>query len=253
MQHGGFLAFVPGVRIAALGLVPVLWLGCEDGQSVEDTVDAKPGIQQVGSADGPLLDEDEACEALHEALVDATDSNGCSDVSVPECPGLIRPGGSLACVRFSEESVDECVATIGAYGSCKDFVREACVVVAVVDETSAGCVPPAPPSLDAGADDAGLADDDDDVADDDVADDDVADDDVAGDDDSNEDAGADDDVPSDDDVADDDGTALADAGEMLDASRGLTDSGSGAAPSTDSGAFIVDSGSSNLDAGDASR
>jgi hypothetical protein len=226
MQLGGYLALASNVRTTALGLVTLLWCGCDDGQSVEATIDAKPGIQQ-GSADGPLLDEGEACEALYEALIDAKSS--CGDVTVAECPELIRPGGSLACVRYSEESVRECVAAIEEYSSCKDFVRDACVVVAVVDESTDGCVPPGPDE-DAGPDDTT----DDDAADDDAADDDAADDDAA------DDAGGDDDVggPSDaGDTSDD-----ASTGELLDS--GLVEASEAGSGSSDAGTpLVVDSGS----------
>lgn len=159
-----------------MSLGPWLTFACAAEQTVEPTVDAKPGIRQVGSADGPLLDEDAACAELREALVDATSRLDCDDVAVQECPELIRPAGSLACLRFSEESVDACVGAIEGHGSCSDFTREACVVVAVTSERTEGCVPPG--AADGGPDEPG----DDDAADDDVADDDVADDDAADDD-----------------------------------------------------------------------
>jgi hypothetical protein len=225
------------VHTLALGLLSVFGSGCDEGQSLEATIDAKPGIQQVGSADGPLLDEDEACQALYDALVDAKDSNGCDDVVVAECPDLVRPGGSLACVRYAEESVDECVSRVEGYGSCKDFVRDACVIVAVVNETSEGCVPPGPNGDDAGADDdAGLADDD--AADDDAADDDAADDDDPADDDP----GA-----ADDDISEDGGS-----GDGVDAST-VGDSGPEMGP--EAGTTPIDSGtdSGSADAEDASR
>lgn len=244
MQHGGLPGFVPRVRTVAVGLLPFLWLGCDDGQSLEATIDAKPGIEQVGSADGPLLDEDAACMQLYQALLGAKDSNGCDEVAVAECPELIRPGGSLACVRYSQDSVDQCVAAIGDYSSCKDFVRDACVVVAVVGETSAGCVPPGP-QQDAGSFDAGAGDDD--SGDDDLG----SDDDVA-----SQDAGADDDTTSDDDVGDDDAMGPADAGSdvMADASAPQVDSGVASAPDAGGGApdaAVADSGAGGPDAGDA--
>lgn len=139
---------------------------CEDEHTIEDTVDARPGVEQVGSADGPLLDEAEACESLRDALLDARSDNGCEDeVAVPVCPDLIRPGGSLACVRYSQESIDECASRAEAYESCGDFVSDACIVVAVVSEMSEGCVPPG--AADSGADDDVDAGGGDDVSDDD--------------------------------------------------------------------------------------
>lgn len=150
MQHGCLRAFVSS-RAGLLGLWSLVGLGCDDAQSVEPTVDPRPGIEQVGSADGALLDEDEACEALHEALSATKAQHGCDEVAVSQCPDLIRPAGSLACVRYAEASVEACVAAIEEYSSCRHFVTDACVIVAVVDEQSEGCVPPGSP-VDAGAD-----------------------------------------------------------------------------------------------------
>lgn len=116
--------------------------GCEEAHTTEPTVEARPGIEQVGDADGPLLDEDEACEQLKNALEEAKADNDCDDVSVPQCPELVRPGGSLACVRFAQDSVEGCVERIADYDACGDFVLNACVVVAVVDEMTEGCIPP---------------------------------------------------------------------------------------------------------------
>lgn len=148
--------------------LPLAWglCACEDEHTIEDTVDARPGVEQVGSADGPLLDEAEACDSLRDALLTAQGDNGCEDeVVVPVCPDLIRPGGSLACVRYSEESIVECVSRAEAYESCRDFVSDACIVVAVVSEMSEGCVPPG--AVDSGTDDDVDAGGGDDVSDDD--------------------------------------------------------------------------------------
>lgn len=230
MPLGGLPVRSPNAR-TVLGTLPLLlWFACDDGQTVESTVDARPGIEQVGSAEGPLLDEDEACAALRDALLDSVDSNGCDEVVVPACPELIRPGGSLACLRFSEDSVSECVDSVREYDSCRDFVREACVVVAVVGETSDGCVPPGPDD-DAGADDdAGLADDD--FADDDFADDDLADDDPdAGDDDA-----------SDDDTSADGGELPSDGGRGNPADSGSGGPEAGPGPDDSGPGLAVDSG-----------
>jgi hypothetical protein len=230
--------------------------GCETEQTLEPTVDARPGIEQVGSAEGPLLDEGEACERLREVLVAARDRENCDDVVIEECPGLVRPGGSLACLRFSEESIDACSERVGEYDSCRDFENDACIVVAVVDEMTEGCVPPGPPSDGGADDDATEPDGSDDDSDDDVADDDVGfDDDVppvdAGEDD---DVGSDDDAASaDDDVTPDDAGSADDDGEV----STVPDS---SAPVPDSGPTEVDAsseddpsdaGASVSDAGDA--
>lgn len=236
----------PRAAISLLALALALTAsGCGTEQTSEATVDARPGIEQVGSADGPLIDEDEACERLHVAFDAARDRHNCSDIVVPDCPELIRPGGSLACLRFAEESVSECVHRLGTYESCADFGNDACVVLAVLDEKSEGCVPPGPPP-DAGSDDdegpfdSGAGEDDDvTAADDDVSDDDFADDDSA-DDDSADPSDGGPTEPADDDVS------VSDSGVPSAVDSGVSEPpGSG----PDASASDADSGASPLDAG----
>ncbi len=132
------------------GLVALV--ACTDKRTGGEERRARPGIVQVGSADGPLLDEDEACERLSQILSDAADTLGCDaeEVEIAACPELIRPGGSVACRRFSEESLDECEQSVGDYASCGDFISERCILVAVLDEFSEDCQMPGP--ADSGAD-----------------------------------------------------------------------------------------------------
>src|SRR5689334_19247422 len=115
--------------------------GCEEERSVPAPDKAEPGITQ-GPADGPLIDEDEACQAYRKAVTKRGDALGCDDLEVAECPELIRPAGATACTRFTKSSVDECTDLIESYGSCDDFSLRRCVLVSVVDEKSEGCVPP---------------------------------------------------------------------------------------------------------------
>lgn len=123
---------------------------CEDERSGGEDVAARPALTQVGSAEGPFLDEDVACEAIRAVLVDARDSLDCDDIAVPQCPDLIRPGGTIACTRFTERSVDGCLETTTEYQSCSDFSRRRCLLVSALDERTAGCVLPG--TLDGGAD-----------------------------------------------------------------------------------------------------
>ncbi len=131
-----------------LGCVGTL-TACEEEKKLEEPFDARRGLSQLGDAEPPFLDEDEACERMSEALNDRQESLGCDEVQIAACPALIRPAGSLACVQYSESSVDECVEVIGSYKTCRDFNRKGCYAIAVVDEKVEGCVLPGP--ADAGA------------------------------------------------------------------------------------------------------
>lgn len=139
--------------IAAVSLV-----GCEGERSGGEDQDARPGLIQVGSVEGPLLDEAEACERLHTALLTASERLECSTSRVPACPDLVRPAGTAACTRFSEESIEACEDQLSDYESCEDFTRRRCFVVSVLDQRSEGCLPEAgvDGGTDAGGPDAGL-------------------------------------------------------------------------------------------------
>ncbi len=127
-----------------LGFLLAAWgTGCEESRGAGEERAAQPRLQQVGSADGPLVDEDVACERYREALLEAVESTSCEDeVTVAECPELIRPAGSAACTQFSEESLDVCEEALAGYEGCNDFSRKRCILVSVLDELTPGCVPP---------------------------------------------------------------------------------------------------------------
>lgn len=124
--------------------------GCEEQRGEGEERAARPGVVQVAGADGPLIDEDEACERLHTVLSATRDELSCGNVDVLECPSLVRPAGSAACRRFSEESVAACEAIVAEYEDCEDFRRRRCYLVVVLDESSPDCVPPEPSQPDAG-------------------------------------------------------------------------------------------------------
>jgi hypothetical protein len=125
-------------------------LGCEEKREPKKAVAASPGISQA-SADGPLVDEDKACEQFRNALTGIVDDLSCSDVEVPACPELIRPAGSAACNRFSQGSLDECIEQIAKYETCDDLTFRRCVLVADLSAKTEGCVVPGT-VIDAGGD-----------------------------------------------------------------------------------------------------
>lgn len=129
--------------------------GCAEEHQLEDTVDSRPGVSQPSELGGALFDEGDACQRMETALQAKKSSLNCESVAVSACPGLIRPAGSLACVRYTQASVNACVERIGGYSACGDFRLKACLVSAVADQTSPGCVPPSGVGgADAGAPDA---------------------------------------------------------------------------------------------------
>jgi hypothetical protein len=146
---------------AALGvfIVATIASSCDLQRTEEPRVAASVGITQLAEADGALIDEESACQSLRDALLSARESNGCHDLDVLKCPQLIRPGGSLACRRFVEESLEACAEEIRHYNDCHRLEQPACVVVAVTDATSEGCIAPmAWTDADAGAAEERLAD-----------------------------------------------------------------------------------------------
>lgn len=117
-------------------------LGCEEERDVPAPTAAVPGIDQDDDAKGPFVDEDVACETFRDAVLERKDDLGCKEVTVAECPDLVRPAGSLACTRFTKKSLDDCTSRIEGYNECGDFGLSRCLLVSAVNETTGGCVPP---------------------------------------------------------------------------------------------------------------
>lgn len=165
------MATMPGMTRSRSGslvvIAAVVLAGCEEERSGGEEREARPGLVQVGSAEGPLLDEDEACGRLRDALLAASERISCSTLRVAACPELVRAAGTAACTRFSEESVEACEELTSVYETCEDFTQRRCLVVSVLEERSEGCWLPGADAgtdggtdagTDAGAPDSGLLD-----------------------------------------------------------------------------------------------
>jgi len=121
-------------------LVAGIAAACGSDVGLEDTVPAQPGFSMPDGGGAPITEE-AACGRIKSALDETRDRLKCPAVETV-CPGYIRPGTSAACLEYDEATVAACEAKIRAYGRCSDFDQHRCIVSAIPDSHSAGCVPP---------------------------------------------------------------------------------------------------------------
>lgn len=143
-----------GLWIAGLGFVVSSCADDSGGAAPvpsAETVESRPGIVQVGDEKGPVLDEADACQQFRSGLTRNLERLECDDVAVLECPVLIQPLGTLACISYSKASVEQCVAAFDAADDCTEVLPGACILTAVPSTLSPGCAV----TGDGGATDAG--------------------------------------------------------------------------------------------------
>ncbi len=159
------------IGAARLGALLVFSLaGCSEERSNGEVQSARPGIEQAADADGPLLDSEQTCQRLFEALTGSAEDLACDgdDVGIDECPSLVSLHTSPECVQYSEQSLESCEEAIADYESCADFAARRCVLVAVTQLDSEPCLAGLSPDagsandgeLDAGDPDSGVDGDD---------------------------------------------------------------------------------------------
>lgn len=102
-----------------MGLGAAALLGsCSKSEDTEPFVPAVEGATQPESGGAPLS-EDEACERLLSAAVDAYEQLGCSPPTFPDCPGFVRPAGGSGCYEYSADSVEACEERYKAATDCR--------------------------------------------------------------------------------------------------------------------------------------
>jgi hypothetical protein len=93
-----------GLYVAAALLLSA---SCTTDEDTEPHVPAKAAATQPEGG-GALLREDDACDRLLSAAIDAYERLGCDQPSFPECPAFIRPGGGSGCYEYQEGSLEAC-------------------------------------------------------------------------------------------------------------------------------------------------
>ena len=127
----------------ALALSGLLYASCTSSEDTEPFLPPVIGAQQPEGG-GDLMSEEDACERLRAAALDAYDSLGCDEPDFEECPAFLRPAGGSGCYEYSAASVDACEEAYGEARSCRDL--SPCVAVAVQNLELASCELPAVPS-----------------------------------------------------------------------------------------------------------
>jgi hypothetical protein len=103
-----------------LAVTALLFSSCASDEDTEPHVPAETGATQP-EAGGALLSEEDACERLRSAALDAYDRLGCEVPTYPACPGFLRPGGGSGCYEYSEDSVEACEQAYEAAPSCRSL------------------------------------------------------------------------------------------------------------------------------------
>jgi hypothetical protein len=128
----------------ALALSGLLYASCTSSEDTEPFLPPVLGAQQPEGG-GDLVSEDDACERLRSAALDAYDSLGCDEPDFEACPAFLRPAGGSGCYEYSADSVDACEEAYEAATSCRAL--SPCVATAVLNTELPTCELPLVPSM----------------------------------------------------------------------------------------------------------
>lgn len=182
------LAILPLLLLAA----SAVFAGCSTDSDVNGS---------GGSSDGPepyianqmncvLMSEDDACEALMDAITSNIGRLECKPKTMPACPEFLRQSlaNKEAGLFWDQGTVEECVKFYNSFDKCEQFETRPCIVRYYPKDIPTGC-PESDAGAEAAAEDGAVASD----ASGDAA---VPDDAAPGDDVVVEDAAVQDDAPA---------------------------------------------------------
>jgi hypothetical protein len=101
----------------ALAVVPA-FVSCATSEDTEPFVPSVEGARQPADG-GDLISEEDACERLRAAALDAYERLDCKAPAYPDCPGFLRPGGGSGCYEYRADSVDSCEQAYEDSTSCR--------------------------------------------------------------------------------------------------------------------------------------
>lgn len=125
--------------LATVATMPLV-SNCTSSEDTEPFVPAIEGAVQP-DGDGELITEEEACERLREAALDAYERLHCEEPTFPECPGFLRPGGGSGCYEYSAGSVEACEDHYDSVSACRSL--SPCLATAVKNTELSTCEIPA--------------------------------------------------------------------------------------------------------------
>jgi hypothetical protein len=103
--------------VLALGVAP-LFASCATSEDTEPFVPSVQGARQPDNG-GDLVSEDDACDRLRSAALDAYERLDCTAPEYPDCPGFLRPGGGSGCYEYRADSIDSCEQAYEDATSCR--------------------------------------------------------------------------------------------------------------------------------------
>lgn len=126
--------------VLALGVLP-MFMSCATSEDTEPFVPAVEGATQPDEA-GELITEDDACDRLRSAALDAYDRLGCDAPTYPTCPAFLRPGGGSGCYEYRADSVESCEQAYEDARSCRTL--SPCLATAELNVDLPTCDQPTP-------------------------------------------------------------------------------------------------------------
>lgn len=138
--------------VLALGVAP-LFASCATSEDTEPFVPSVEGAKQPDDG-GDLVSEEDACDRLRQAALDAYERLDCSAPEYPACPAFLRPGGGSGCYEYRADSIDSCEQAYEDATSCR--VLSPCLATAELNTDLPTCdLPGADSSGGAGGVDTG--------------------------------------------------------------------------------------------------
>jgi hypothetical protein len=122
----------------ALGVVPA-FVSCATSEDTEPFVPSVQGAMQPDDG-GDLISEEDACDRLRTAALDAYERLDCDAPAYPDCPGFLRPGGGSGCYEYRADSVDSCEQAYENAASCR--VLAPCLATAELNVELSTCDQP---------------------------------------------------------------------------------------------------------------
>jgi hypothetical protein len=121
--------------VLALGVAP-LFASCATSEDTEPFVPSVEGAKQPDDG-GDLVSEEDACDRLRRAALDAYERLDCTTPEYPACPAFLRPAGGSGCYEYRADSIESCEQTYDEATSCR--LLSPCLATAELDTDLPTC------------------------------------------------------------------------------------------------------------------
>lgn len=138
------------MRLAILPLLllatSAVFVGCSTDSDVDGTGGSGDSVQpyQANQTNCVLMSEDDACEALMDAITSNIGRLECKPKTMPACPEYLRQSlaNKEAGLFWDQGTVEECVRFYNSFDSCEQFETRPCIVRYYPKDVPTGCPEP---------------------------------------------------------------------------------------------------------------